>query len=231
MCKTEFSLVKTGAGRFPRFCSQECRAARSANKAKRYAAEKALFRTDKGHIAKAEPKPFTCQECGGVGLTKQANAKYCSKECTAKGVSKVNSSARPWKICPTCGEEFKPCRPNRKQVDDGYEQVHCSHKCAGMAPRKKEAKRSMQETELRKRRKWGKFDPSLVFERDGWRCHICGRKTPKRLRGSTDDRAPELDHIVTIADGGEHSERNTSCACRRCNRHKGAKSMGQMFLF
>lgn len=75
-----------------------------------------------------------------------------------------------------------------------------------------------------------RFDPLEVLRRDGWRCHLCGIKTPERLRGTTDDRAPELDHIVPLSKGGEHSRRNTACACRRCNISKGDRILGQMLL-
>lgn len=74
------------------------------------------------------------------------------------------------------------------------------------------------------------FDPVEVLTRDAWRCHICGAKTPKRLRGSFDDRAPELDHIIPLAAGGEHSRRNTACACRKCNIAKADRPLGQLRL-
>lgn len=70
-----------------------------------------------------------------------------------------------------------------------------------------------------------------VLERDGWRCQLCGRKTPARLRGSFDPRAPEVDHILPIAAGGEHSYRNTQCSCRACNIAKASTPRGQMRLF
>lgn len=74
------------------------------------------------------------------------------------------------------------------------------------------------------------IDPIKVFERDKWRCHLCGIKTLRRLRGSTDDRAPELEHIVSLADGGSHTWGNVACSCRRCNGAKGASSFGQLGL-
>lgn len=73
-----------------------------------------------------------------------------------------------------------------------------------------------------------RIDPISVFERDNWRCHLCRRSTPKRLRGTCDPRAPELDHVVTLADGGQHTWSNVACACRQCNGRKGAKSLGQL---
>jgi 5-methylcytosine-specific restriction endonuclease McrA len=73
-------------------------------------------------------------------------------------------------------------------------------------------------------------DPIKVFERDGWRCQLCMRKTPARLRGSYDPRAPELDHIVPISKGGAHSYINTQCACRECNGKKLDRPLGQLRL-
>lgn len=70
-----------------------------------------------------------------------------------------------------------------------------------------------------------------VFERDGWRCHLCKRQTPKRLMGSYDLRAPELDHIKTFNDKGPHVYTNVKCICRQCNIDKGGKSKGQPLLF
>lgn len=75
-----------------------------------------------------------------------------------------------------------------------------------------------------------RFDPLEILARDGWRCHICGVSTPKRLRGTYEDRAPELDHIVPLALGGEHTRINTACACRKCNGAKGAEPLGQLRL-
>jgi hypothetical protein len=76
------------------------------------------------------------------------------------------------------------------------------------------------------------FDPIEILERDGWRCQICGKSTPKKLRGTYRHNAPELDHIVALANGGKHSRANTQCACRACNGAKGAgPARGQISLF
>ncbi len=76
------------------------------------------------------------------------------------------------------------------------------------------------------------FDPILALDRDGWRCQICGVKTPKKLRGTFKPNAPELDHIIPLAQGGAHSPANTQCACRACNLDKSDKAViGQRGLF
>lgn len=75
-----------------------------------------------------------------------------------------------------------------------------------------------------------RFDPFDIFERDKWRCHMCGCSTPKRLRGTFEPNAPELDHVIPLAAGGEHSRRNTACSCRKCNIEKADKPIGQLSL-
>lgn len=65
-------------------------------------------------------------------------------------------------------------------------------------------------------------DPVVVFDRDGWRCHICRRKVDKGLSGR-DRMGPTLDHLIPIAQGGEHSYANTALAHRSCNSRKGAR--------
>lgn len=64
--------------------------------------------------------------------------------------------------------------------------------------------------------------PQQVFARDGWKCQLCGVDTPRRLRGSYEPNAPELDHIVPLSKGGGHTWANVQCACRACNSAKGA---------
>ena len=74
------------------------------------------------------------------------------------------------------------------------------------------------------------IDPIAVFERDGWRCHLCGKKTDPKLRGLPKPLAPELDHVVPLAAGGSHTWGNVKCSCRKCNGSKGATPLGQLGL-
>lgn len=70
--------------------------------------------------------------------------------------------------------------------------------------------------------------PERVFERDKWRCQICGCNTHKELRGTIAPNAPELDHIIPLSLGGPHTVKNAQCLCRECNRKKGATYDGQL---
>jgi 5-methylcytosine-specific restriction endonuclease McrA len=74
------------------------------------------------------------------------------------------------------------------------------------------------------------IDPIKVFERDKWRCHLCGVKTIKALRGSYEPLSPELEHIIPLSVGGTHTYGNVACSCRACNIKKGNKIIGQVSL-
>lgn len=132
--------------------------------------------------------------------------------CNDCGLPVAKSAQR----CEACkGARRRDCR-KRARLSPSYR----AGKARSKALRRQRRRNARVET----------FDPFEVFERDGWRCHMCNRKTPKRLRGTYEDNAPELDHIITLAEGGEHSRRNTACACRKCNIAKVGKSQGQMRL-
>ena len=70
--------------------------------------------------------------------------------------------------------------------------------------------------------------PSVIFERDGWRCRVCRCKTPKELQGSAAPNAPTPDHIIPLKLGGPHTKANTRCLCRSCNGRKWANYEGQL---
>ena len=114
----------------------------------------------------------------------------------------------------------------------------CSKACKNADMRKRPGHREAQKAAKARRRARKKgaavcerVSPLRVFERDAWRCGICGQKTLRSKRGTTHPRAPELDHIVALALGGSHTYGNTMCACRSCNIAKGAAALGQLPLF
>lgn len=74
------------------------------------------------------------------------------------------------------------------------------------------------------------IDPIKVLMRDGWRCHLCGVTTPANLRGTHEDNAPEVDHIIPMSKGGGHTWGNVACSCRRCNIRKSNNPLGQIGL-
>lgn len=73
------------------------------------------------------------------------------------------------------------------------------------------------------------FTKEQVFERDRWRCQLCGKPTNRSVSWPHPD-FPVLDHIVPLALGGAHSLANTQCSHNRCNAAKGVGGSGQLRL-
>lgn len=172
----------------------------------------------------AEPKPIAqCSVCSSAFSMKTRLQKTCSPGCRAEAERRrafeqnslrKQTFARP---CKECGVTFTPVYSVKLRM-------FCSETCRRRASRR-------IGKQLRRARKRGTNAEAVnalkVFERDGWRCHICARKTQPSKRGTYHPRAPELDHIVPLAKGGEHTYANTACACRECNGTKGATIYGQ----
>jgi hypothetical protein len=177
----------------------------------------------------AEPKyPRVCGNaaCGRSFLAKLPGTQFCGDTCRNKVHNRRNCERkrdRSPRKCGFCEVEFAPAYGEQRSK-------YCSPDCL-----KKYGYRVTNGTTHRRRaRKFGcdyeKVDKIAVFERDGWRCKICGIKTPRSKMGRRVEGAPELGHIVSLCDGGPHSYSNTQCECYPCNRAKGSRSFGQLLL-
>jgi len=156
----------------------------------------ALLRTQKVRHKREAKAKAPCRFCGRpVGYDWGRSKVFCSSECRAH------------------------MRQHRMQSDTEY----AEH----VKEIRRRAQRRRARTHITRAQKhgckWVRFDVIAVLERDGWRCQMCGASTPQSLRGTYDDSAPELDHIVPISAGGEHTMENTQCLCRKCNAIKSNK--------
>ena len=194
----------------------------------------------------------TCELCGkGFYPKRTSNTRFCGRGCGLQWSSfktwvkshggrvwvrvrrrKPRPKAEPKDYyepviigrCRNCGKDFD------RRID-GATRFMCSEACATYAAaRAKRAARKKRKAIERGARTAVRVDPIDVFERDAWRCQICGRKTPQSKRGTYHPTAPELDHIVALANGGTHTWDNVQCACRSCNARKGATDFGQLHL-
>lgn len=68
-----------------------------------------------------------------------------------------------------------------------------------------------------------------VFEADGYRCHLCRRKTDPTAV-VPHPRAPTIDHVIPLARDGTHEPSNCRTACYRCNSAKGDRGGGEQLL-
>lgn len=210
-----------------RFCSRSCcgkayRATEVGRLSARLAQRKHRLHNRPAALAKQ------CAECNAefVGNSRRV---FCSTQCRMDH-NRAQSSRRfrewyhkdrtplPSLPCAECGVQFSPTLPHM---------THCSDECR----RKRHWRvwRSVRRSRL-KGATIETVDPIKVFDRDGWRCHLCSELTDRSKRGSSHPNAPELDHVMPLSKGGEHSYANTACAHRKCNRAKSNRIIGQPSL-
>lgn len=173
----------------------------------------------------------TCSECGARFIARSSDGCICSDLCRRKRRSDAQTrrdaakatakaSSHPPRICGECGNSFVPVYGDKRRE---YCSIDCGNKRNGRIAKRK--RRAIERGACA-----DNIDPNAVFNRDGWRCHICGCRTPRRLRGSIELKAPEMDHIIPLSKGGSHTMDNVACCCRECNMRKGAKIIGQLRL-
>lgn len=197
---------------------------------------------------------FSLRQLGGTNKKGNYPKRWCSMECRKDAAARLRSEIS-WLRGMAVAHRKREREAVRRALSRDRTVYHLACVDCGavesrpvqMGRRPKRCDRcasSVRKEQKRKHRRIGKsarrarirnapmdrIDPIEVFERDKWKCHLCGRHTPKRLRGSIEDAAPELDHVIPLALGGSHTLANVACACRACNGRKGAKALGQLKL-
>lgn len=74
------------------------------------------------------------------------------------------------------------------------------------------------------------FKSIEIFRRDGWTCQLCYLPVNRSAKWPHPE-FPTIDHILPLAQGGEHTRRNVHCAHLRCNLKKNKRALGQLRLF
>lgn len=187
-------------GKPQRYCSKQCYSAAASKR--RWA----------GRPVKTAPCWICgtpCQQFNGIAL--------CSAGCKALRVADTRSISTPitCRDCERCGRTFVGrVRSNRR---------YCSRPCAQAAAKTyyKHRRRTVE-------RVGDKITIQTLGERDGWVCHICGRKVRKRF--GNDSLAPSIDHLIPISDGGAHAWRNVAVAHKGCNSQRRTSGPAQLRL-
>lgn len=133
----------------------------------------------------------------------------------------------PTGLCKDCGIAYSRARGEAKTRCQACKKLrHATYLARYKQSDSGRAKKSAEKARRRARHnvRTDRINPFKVFDRDGWVCQMCGVPTPKSLRGSYEPNAPELDHVVSLANGGHHTWDNVQCACRSCNGSKGPKN-------
>lgn len=161
-----------------------------------------------------------CRECGRPFISR-GNLDRC-RLCHEAGLLVVRLYGRR---CARCGDRYESNQPTQR---------FCSPKCSrGWHRRLMRGRYGRHDTHRKRARRYGvEYEPvnkRKVFERDGYRCGICGRKTLKGAK-VPHHRAPTIDHIIPLSEGGDHVYENVQCACFICNTRKGVHGANDQLL-
>lgn len=169
-----------------------------------------------------------CLQCGAVFASRRSlHVPTCSEACrraeaAKRTMAKYVPHPRVPRVACDCGaslERWTKTEPHRRLCDD------C--KRAGEVRSRAQAKRRR-----RARKRGAVSEPYTLAEialRDGNRCGICRRKV-RMKRAVPDPKAPTIDHIVPLGDGGDDTRVNVQLACFLCNSIKGAGGVQQLAL-
>lgn len=217
-CGVVFTPSKSAQFR-QRFCSPEC---------------KEGFRNAlrRGACRRSPSVEKNCAVCGRLFRATHGNRKHCSSECRTSWANRKFKSF----VCIVCGAPFSS-RQNKAFC--------CSPECArvrslaGVA-----ASNALQRKYVDKHEKWQNANARRravsrgvenisrreIFQRDKWRCGLCGKAVDRRLVWPHPMSA-SLDHILPLSEGGVHSKSNVQCSHLGCNSRKQAGAGGQYRLF
>jgi HNH endonuclease len=113
--------------------------------------------------------------------------------------------------CIECGCSFQQSKGRKT----------CSAQC-GVALKLRRNQEAGRRRRIRRRGAIkGPYHDLEIFDRDGWRCQICGGLTRPWHR-APHPLAPTIDHIVPLSKGGDDVASNVQCAHSQCNTRKQA---------
>ncbi|MEV4767786.1 HNH endonuclease [Micromonospora humida] len=187
----------------------------------------------------------TCVVCGKQWSTGRSGREICSDECRSTEYSRrglrppagsSSGGGRPWSRrtrakrklakaargstgsrwvagrCERCGKHFISALGSELGR-------YCSNTCKRRA---RSSRRRARERNAYSER----YSRHHIFERDRWRCHICKRKTLADV-AVPHPRAPVVDHLVPLAEGGDDTAANVATACFLCNSTKRERGGGE----
>lgn len=180
---------------------------------------------------------MVCVECGTelVQKSRGPRPRYCSAICrrvactrraTADGrLEKWTAATRERRLVPKVEQT---CRFCRAPVFAARRRIRCDRdECRRAA----QAARTRPHIQRRRAAKRGAavvgplFTSEQIYERDGWRCGLCGGKVRRDLAHPHPESA-SLDHVIPLSFGpdvgGVHAEYNVQCAHLVCNSRKRA---------
>ncbi|MFG2748022.1 HNH endonuclease [Streptomyces xanthophaeus] len=233
-------------------CSKTCRSRRTMastawREAKARAEAKPATKAKKMMAWHAGKVARTCAWCGTQWLTHPRHgARYCSRRCakTPQGpypscrIPPGHPSLPPPRLAlppgrGAKGREGRPTSPPTRGVRfvsarcrhcsesyivvGQYESSYCSRRC-------NRAYHKAQRRAQQRNARYEVIKRAAVFERDDWRCHLCGQEVRRKAADGYHPANPTIDHVVPLSLGGDHVMANLRTAHAFCNSLKGNRT-------
>ena len=186
------------------------------------------------------PHLIQCEWCSKQAQARRSSQRWCSLECRRAHEADVRSTRYALvHVGPSAPRSdlprLHPARRYQPKMVNAWAKVFVQGPCAwcgdvfcsgatsvGTAPRY--CSRACSRRSGRRRR--GRFQVpdrvrQAIYERDGWKCQLCGKRVGKKYHPSH-ERAPTLDHIIPQSVGGSDDPSNLQLAHRICNSIKNA---------
>lgn len=150
--------------------------------------------------------------------------RFCSSGCKLK---RSRRATKP-KHCATCKGPFLPQRVPRSNLTHG---LYCSRPCRSQPtklPPLVLAAHDRRDRQVARARSKGadpieRVDGPAIFERDGWKCGICGEPVDSTLAWPH-HYSVCLNHILPMSRGGDHTPTNLRCAHWICSSRRGDRT-------
>jgi len=231
-------------GVIPKFCSKKCQ---------NEFWKKDTDYHDNGHLPYCTVYFRQCKHCGAPFVGRSKLVLWCCDDCKkeihrSRGLEKYQltkdvglqkrielKKLKPPCQCSVCGVLFSPLYGHRIRsfCSDECEKFKKRERLKGLKESKRQpgarhAQNARRRMRLRKA-KIENFNPIEIFERDKWKCGLCGKKVNKELK-FPHLKSATLDHIIPLSKYGTHSRANVQLAHFDCNSKKGTQSKGEQLL-
>lgn len=164
------------------------------------------------------PVPVACSVCGA-----ESPGGYPAKRSRCDGCRPVMHGPPSPARCHICAEWFPKTSSTSKYCSDPCRNQPISDRLMGFY------RTAMRELDIPKASMWRHKLCQYLSNRDGGRCHLCGKKVDLKLPSGPrgDDLGPSIDHLVPRSKGGSDELSNLSLTHWACNRNKRANAMGE----
>jgi 5-methylcytosine-specific restriction endonuclease McrA len=169
----------------------------------------------------------TCAICPATFTPVNQQQRYCGQACWYQANLQRSRANRK-----TGQSAMRECVGCQMQVTVIRTRGNTPRLCDGCRAERRR-KRARNEERRRDARKRGAqvetFKVEEIYARDAWRCQLCHRAVPKD-KIVPHPKAATLDHVLPLAEGGEHTRANVQLAHFECNWRKGTRGTQQLML-